>query len=92
MKSQINKQRTPRFAELDRLIESRGERVHRVRTNGNAVDEMHRIERRRKQRERRALYLQSLGRFGSEPVNLNPELSRIIHSVNRSVTVDAPGH
>ena len=83
MKNREN--RDPRFAELDRLIESRGERVHRLQPGGVMRAEMNRIRRRRENVERRQKYLQEF----SWAVFLNPDPPRRIYPVDGIKAVDA---
>lgn len=76
--------RDPRFAELERLIESRGERVHRLKPGGVQGAEMNRIRRRRENVERRQKYLRDF----SWAVFLNPEPPRRIYPVSGIPPVD----
>ena len=76
--------RDPRFAELDRLIESRGERVHRLEPGGVMRAEMKRIRRRRENVERRQKYLREF----SWAVFLNPKPPARIYPDSRSGVVD----
>lgn len=68
--------RDSRFSELDRLIESHGERIHRLQPGGVVRAEMNRARRRRENVERRQKYLREF----SWAVFLNPKVESECHS------------